>query len=132
MRLEPGFTAGGQRAATKRALAAAVLAAASALMAAPVRYGATLCVTLGDAIPSCGPAVIEVATTGNVQVQVSDIVYRLRAKPGWSAVTVSQGAMQIDGFDARVEWKRGALHFTDASKQMRYEVRMAGPLPDSK
>src|SRR5689334_134064 len=103
----------------------ALTLAASASLAAPQpgRYEATLCVGTATQPTSCGPASLAVGADGGVSVQVSDIVYRLRLRSGAAAVVVTQGATQIDEFDADAGWTGTTLRFVDADKQTRYEVR---------
>lgn len=91
------------------------------------RYDATLCVSQAAQAPSCGPAEVDVRPGGNVRVQVSDIVYRLRVRTGHAAVVVTQGVMQIDEFDAGAEWAGTSLRFVDADKQVHYEVQVGQP-----
>jgi hypothetical protein len=91
------------------------------------RYDATLCVSHAAQAPSCGPAKVDVRPGGNVRIQVSDIVYRLRLSTGQAAVVVTQGAMQIDEFDAGTQWSGATLRFADADKQVRYEVQVGQP-----
>lgn len=109
------------------ALALACFAVAAGAAPAAGRYEATLCVSNAARAPSCGPAEVDVRPGGNVRVQVSDIVYRLRVRTGQAAVVVTQGAMQIDEFHAGAEWAGTSLRFADEEKQVRYEVRV-GPL----
>lgn len=118
-----------------RALAAAIaFTSVSAALAAPEagRYAATLCVSSSAQTPSCGPAEVDVRSDGNVRVQVSDIIYRLRVKTGRAVVVVSQGTMQIDEFGAGAEWTGASLRFADAQKQVRYEVQVGEPRRTSK
>ena len=91
---------------------------------APGRYEATLCVSHADETASCGAAELDVGSSGNVRIQVSDIVYRLRLRTGSSAVVVMHGAMQIDEFATGAEWAGASLRFTDAEKRVRYEVKV--------
>ncbi|HEX7441538.1 MAG TPA: hypothetical protein VF319_15730 [Caldimonas sp.] len=106
-----------------------MLAMLAPAAAAPTvgRYDATLCVSQAAQAPSCGPAELDVRPGGNVRVQVSDIVYRLRVRTGQAAVEVTQGAMQIDEFDAGAQWAGASLRFADADKQVRYEVQVGQP-----
>src|SRR6187455_1205093 len=80
--------------------AAGILAAPAIAAPAPGRYDATLCVSSAALASSCGPAEVDVRSSGAVWVQVSDIVYRLRISPAQSVAVVTQGTMQIDEFDA--------------------------------
>jgi membrane-bound lytic murein transglycosylase B len=105
----------------------ALLAAASAAGAAPAapgRYEAQLCVaTQPDAAPSCGAAEVEV-TAARISVRIADIVYRLALKPAQLDVETMHGRMQIDEFSAPYEWEGATLRFSDAAKDVRYEVRI--------
>ena len=107
--------------------AAGVLAATAVAAPAPGRYDATLCVSSAALAASCGPAEVDVRSSGVVWVQVSDIVYRLRISPAQSVAVVTQGTMQIDEFDASAEWSGSSLRFADADKQVRYEVQVGAP-----
>ena len=108
---------------------ASAIAGAAIAAPAPGRYDATLCVSSAALASSCGPAEVDVRASGAVWVQVSDIVYRLRIRPGQAIVVVTQGTMQIDEFDAGAEWSGSALRFADADKQVRYEVQVGAPRP---
>jgi len=107
--------------------AAGILAAPAIAAPAPGRYDATLCVSSAALASSCGPAEVDVRSSGAVWVQVSDIVYRLRIGPAQSVAVVTQGTMQIDEFDAGAEWSGTSLRFADADKQVRYEVQVGSP-----
>ena len=107
--------------------AAGVLAATAVAAPAPGRYDATLCVSSAALAASCGPAEVDVRSSGAVSVQVSDIVYRLRVSTAPSVVVVTQGTMQIDEFDAGAQWSGSSLRFADADKQVRYEVQIGSP-----
>ena len=118
----------------RHAVAAAALlglaAAASARAEPPAagRYDAQLCVTLGAAAPSCGPADAQVLRGNRVLVRISDIVYRLQLHSSQADVVMMHGALQIDGFVANYEWAAGpALEFVDADKQTRYALRLGAP-----
>jgi TRAP-type mannitol/chloroaromatic compound transport system substrate-binding protein len=112
----------------RRAVWAAGILATSAVAApAPGRYDATLCVSSAALAASCGPAEVDVRSSGAVWVQVSDIVYRLRISTAPSVVVVTQGTMQIDEFDAGAEWSGSSLRSADADKQVRYEVQVGSP-----
>jgi len=110
---------------------AGLLIASSATAADPPaagRYDAQLCVTLGAAAPSCGPADAQVQRGNRVLVRISDIEYRLQLHSSQADVALMHGAMQIDAFVANYEWAAGpALEFVDADKQTRYELRLAAP-----
>ena len=99
-------------------------AAASAMPAAPGRYDAELCVaTRPGAAPSCGAAEVEV-TPARISVRVADIVYRLALRPAQLDVATMHGQMQIDEFSAAYDWDGTTLRFSDAAKDVRYEVRI--------
>ena len=105
-------------------MALAAVAAAAAVPAAPGRYEAELCVaTRSDAPPSCGAADVEVAP-GAIAVRVADIVYRLAIRREQLDVATMHGAMQIDEFSAAYLWEGTVLRFSDADKDVRYEVRI--------
>ena len=109
------------------AVTAGLIASTAVAAPAPGRYDATLCVSSAALAASCGPAEVDVRSSGAVWVQVSDIVYRLRISPAQSVVVVTQGTMQIDEFDAGAEWSGTSLRFADADKQVRYEVQIGSP-----
>jgi hypothetical protein len=102
------------------------LAASQACAAPPAagRYQASLCVALGAAEASCGPADAEVFRGNRVLVRISDIVYRLKLNSSQAEVVLMHGAMQIDEFIAVYEWEGATLAFVDADKRMRYELRL--------
>ncbi|HSC62377.1 MAG TPA: hypothetical protein VLD35_01990 [Caldimonas sp.] len=103
---------------------AAASAAAGAAPAAPGRYDAELCVaTRPQAAPTCGAAEVEV-TPARIDVRVADIVYRLALRPAQVDVETMHGQMQIDEFSAAYEWDGATLRFSDAAKDVRYEVRI--------
>ena len=106
-------------------LALAVASAAvGAAPAAPGRYDAELCVaTRPQAPPTCGAAEVEV-TAARISVRVADIVYRLALRPAQVDVETMHGQMQIDEFSAAYEWDGATLRFSDAAKDVRYEVRI--------
>ena len=109
---------------TAAAWLALAAGAAVAAPSAPGRYDAELCVaTRPEAAPSCGAADVEVAP-GAVVVRVSDIVYRLALRPRQLDVATMHGAMQIDEFSAAYLWDGTTLRFSDADKDVRYEVRI--------
>jgi len=99
-------------------------AAAAAAPAAPGRSEAELCVaTRREAAPSCGAADVEIAA-GAISGRVSDIVYRLALRREQLDVAMMHGAMQIDEFSAAYLWEGTILRFSDADKDVRYEVRI--------
>ncbi len=114
---------------TRRRDLAPVLAAALALPAAaappqPGRYDAQLCVaTRADEAPSCGAAEVEVSGR-RLSVRVADIVYRLALRSAELDVETMHGRMQIDEFSAAYQWTGDTLRFSDAAKNVLYEVRL--------
>jgi hypothetical protein len=102
----------------------AASAAAGAAPAQPGRYDAELCVaTRPQSPPTCGAAEVDV-TPARISVRVADIVYRLALKPAQIDVETMHGQMQIDEFSAAYEWDGTTLRFSDAAKDVRYEVRI--------
>ncbi len=105
-------------------LIALAAAAAAAAPSAPGRYDAELCVaTRPQAAPTCGAADVDV-TPGKISVRVADIVYLLALHPAQLYVETMHGAMQIDEFSAAYDWQGTTLRFSDADKDVRYEVRI--------
>jgi hypothetical protein len=107
--------------------AAASVAAVSAQPAPSLqggRYAAQLCVaTRADATPTCGAAEVQVAGQ-RLSVRVADIVYRLALRSAELDVQTMHGAMQIDEFSAAYAWDGDTLRFSDAAKNVLYEVRL--------
>ena len=99
------------------------LAQASAAPAAG-SYAAELCVATSNAVPSCGPAVVDLQASGAARVRVSDFVYRLKLNSSQIEVALMHGAMQIDEFVAAYEWAGNSLQFVDADKNARYELKL--------
>lgn len=89
------------------------------------RYAGELCVQTGDGAENCGPAELEFGA-GLLRVQVSDIAYRLKLGGSRAEVVLVHGTMQIDVFPADYQWMPRGLRFTDAEKNVRYEVRWTG------
>ena len=111
-----------RRSAALIALVAA--SSAGATPAAPGRYDAELCVaTRPEAAPTCGAAEVDV-TPARISVRVADIVYRLALKTAQLDVETMHGQMQIDEFSAAYDWEGTTLRFSDAAKDVRYEVRI--------
>ena len=105
------------------ALAAAAFTA-NAAPATPGRYDAELCVaTRPEAAPTCGAAEVEV-TPARISVRVADIVYRLALRTLQLDVETMHGQMQVDEFSAAYQWDGTTLRFSDAAKDVRYEVRI--------
>lgn len=106
-----------------------IATAAGAVGPAPGRYEATLCVGTAAAPVSCGAARFELRPDGQALVRVADVVYRLHLRPAQLDVATMQGTMEIDEFSTAYEWQYGRLLFTDADKNVRYEVRIGAKLP---
>ncbi len=108
----------------------ALLVAAAAQAAPPAgRYDARLCVATRAGAPECGPAHVELRNARQAQVRVSDVSYSLTLHSSQVEVVLKHGAMRIDGFTAVYEWQGSALHFVDADKGVRYEVRLGDRRP---
>ena len=106
------------------ALLALLAATGMAAPAPPGRYDGELCVaTRPQAAPTCGAADVEV-TPARISVRVADIVYRLALKAAQLDVETMHGQMQIDEFTAAYDWDGTTLRFSDADKDVRYEVRI--------
>src|SRR3954447_25998155 len=104
-----------------------VLATAAALAApsGPGRYEAELCVaTQANAAPTCGAADVEIAAGSLMLVRIADIEYRLALHGDKPDVQTMHGKMQIDEFSAAYLWDGTTLRFSDADKDVRYEVRV--------
>lgn len=94
----------------------------------PGRYdGAQLCVANGDASPTCGGVELEWRHARRARLRVSDVAYTLVLRTSQVDVTLQHGAMQIDAFTAVYDWDGDTLRFTDAAKNVRYEVRSGRP-----
>jgi hypothetical protein len=103
----------------------AALAVANANAApAPGRYDAQLCVATSEAAPSCGPAQVDWRSGQRVQVQISDVVYRLKLRSSQLDVVLMQGSMQLDEFSADYAWQGDTLQFADRDKGARYELQL--------
>jgi hypothetical protein len=100
--------------------------AAAAQPAQSGRYDAQLCVaTRADEAPTCGAAEVEVEVAGRrLNVRVADIVYRLALRSEELDVETMHGRMQIDEFSAAYQWAGDTLRFSDAAKNVLYEVRL--------
>lgn len=113
----------------RRSLPAAALWLASlGALAAPPALGLSsgeLCVSVASAAANCGPVEVRWRDRSRAQVQLSDIVYRLRLHSSQVEVTLMHGSMQIDGFTAPYEWQGEVLLFDDLMKRTRYELRPA-------
>ena len=111
------------------ALLALVAVGAVAAPAEPGRYDAQLCVaTRPQAAPTCGAADVDV-TDSAIRVRVADIVYRLAMRAAQLDVETMHGALQIDEFSAAYDWQGTTLRFSDAAKDVRYEVRIGARRP---
>jgi hypothetical protein len=113
------------QAAVSAALAAGV--ASTGAQPQPGRYEARLCVRLGDASPSCGPAAAQIQQGNRLRVSISDIVYQLKLHSSQADVVLMHGTMQIDEFVAAYEWHGPTLAFVDADKRTRYELSLRPP-----
>lgn len=90
----------------------------------PGRYeGAQLCVAHADAAPACGGVELEWRNARRARLRVSDVAYTLVLHTSQVDVSLQHGAMQIDAFTAAYDWDGETLRFTDAAKNVRYEVR---------
>jgi len=87
------------------------------------RHAAQLCVTTAAAVPSCGPAQVDLRRDGSARVRVDDVVYRLQLHSSQVDVVLMHGAMQIDEFTVPYEWVGRSLQFNDEERKVRYEVR---------
>ena len=97
----------------------------------PGRYRGEMCVATGPAAANCGAVQVFLSRPGptqRLQVRVADIVYHVALHRGELDVVLMHGAMQIDGFSARYEWRGRTLEFSDPDKPVRYRVRLD---PDS-
>jgi hypothetical protein len=116
------------RLAVSAGFAVAFWSAVSSAQPAPApaggRYDAQLCVaTRADAPATCGAA--EVQVTGRaLNVRIADIVYRLALRSAELDVATMHGAMQIDEFSAPYAWDGDSLRFSDADKNVQYELRL--------
>jgi hypothetical protein len=106
------------------ALAIGLVSLAAAAPPASGRYDGRLCVATGTADPECGPAAITVRGRRELQVQIADIVYRLRLHSSQLDLVLMHGTMQIDGFTANYEWEGRTLLFSDPDKPVRYRVTL--------
>lgn len=106
------------------AVATVLVAGVAAAQPRSGRYDAQLCVRLGDASPSCGPAEVQLQQGRRLRVSISDIVYRLQLHSSQADVVLMHGAMQIDEFVAAYEWKGSTFAFVDADKRTRYELNL--------
>ncbi len=104
----------------------AALAVTATAAPAPGHYDAQLCVaTRPAAVPNCGAASVKLRSGGRIEVRVADIVYRLSLRASQLDAVTLQGRMEIDEFSAAYEWRGEVLRFSDADKNVRYEVRLA-------
>jgi hypothetical protein len=87
-------------------------------------YDASLCVTVGQAPPNCGPAVVSWAG-GIARVRLGDFAYVLWLYPRRIEVALMQGEMQVQEFKATWQWQgRDRLLFKDDGRNTRYELRL--------
>jgi hypothetical protein len=110
---------------TAAGLAAMASAAAATAAPAPGRYDGELCVRTAAAEPGCGPAAATLGANGELRLQLSDIVYRLKLRSSQLDMVLMHGNMQIDGFSATYEWQGDVLVFADPDKAVSYRVRLA-------
>lgn len=89
--------------------------------------GAQLCVANGEAAPTCGAVELEWRHAKRARLRVSDVAYTLVLRTSQVDVTLQHGAMQIDAFTATYDWNGGTLRFTDAAKNVHYELRPGRP-----
>lgn len=95
------------------------------------RYDGRLCVTTAAAPQQCGLAEVVLLHGDRVTVRISDVRYELALQGGRVDVGLLHGNMQIDGFSGVYAWEgagsKAVLHFVDAEKKSRYEVRFTEP-----
>jgi len=91
------------------------------------RYDGQLCVTTAVGPQQCGLAEVILLSGDRVTVRISDVRYELKLQGGRVDVVLLHGNVQIDGFNGNFAWKGAGvgamLHFVDAEKKSRYEVR---------
>ncbi|MEP6875973.1 MAG: hypothetical protein ABI887_16565, partial [Burkholderiales bacterium] len=58
------------------------------------RHAAELCVANASAVPSCGPAQVELRRDGSARVRIDDLVYRLQLNSSQVEVVLMHGAVQ--------------------------------------
>ena len=107
-------------------LSVLAIGAAAPLAAQPPfgRHDGELCVAIGAAPASCGPAQIDLHP-GMLRLRIDDIVYRLHLRDRDVEVVLMHGAMQVDDFTVPFDWAGDVLRFEDAPRAARYEVRFA-------
>ena len=92
------------------------------------RYDGELCVSTAAQPPNCGAVEAWLFNgSGNAQVMVSDIIYRLSLKDGWLDLMLVHGQMPIDRFSAAYRWSGDVLRFTDIDRSVHYSIRFADP-----
>ena len=109
---------------------ATILSGCAGLSQAPPdgRYEGELCVASAAKPPDCGAVEAWLFNgSGNAQVLVSDIVYRLSLKDGWLDLMLVHGQMPIDRFSTSYRWSGDVLRFTDAERSVHYSIRFADP-----
>lgn len=87
-------------------------------------YDAQLCVAVAATPAQCGPVTAQIDETGQAEVRLDDIVYRLQVRGDQLGVALFHGTMQIDGFFARYQWAGTKLAFSDPEKGARYELKL--------
>ncbi|HET6598391.1 MAG TPA: hypothetical protein VFG60_00395 [Burkholderiaceae bacterium] len=109
--------------------AAALLLAALASTAAPAAkpepgiYDGEFCVATSDVAPRCGPAQLELLSSGTAAVRVADLVYVMQMSGSDIAVVLMQQGMQLDEFTVPFEWVGRRLQFYDRARSTNYELR---------
>ena len=105
---------------------AVALTGCASLSQAPLNgiYEGELCVATGSGASNCGAAEVWLFN-GNVQVQVSDMVYRLALNEGWLDLMLVHGQTPVDGFRAPYQWAGHVLRFTDLDRAVHYRIRFA-------
>ncbi len=112
-------------------LAAWATAAPAPARPAPGLYHGELCVASSNAPPGCGPALLELLSTGTAAVRVADLVYVLQMSGSDIAVVLMQQGMQLDDFTVPYEWVGRTLQFYDRTRNTSYELRFP-PVPTEK
>ena len=92
------------------------------------RYEGELCVASAAQPPDCGAVEAWLFNgSGNAQVMVSDIVYRLSLKDGALDLMLVHGQMPVDRFSTSYRWSGDVLRFTDSERSVHYSIRFADP-----
>jgi hypothetical protein len=104
-------------------LAAPASTAAPAAKPEPGIYNGEFCVATSDAAPHCGPAQLELLSSGTAAVRVADLVYVMQTSGSDIAVVLMQQGMQLDDFTVPFEWVGRRLQFYDRARSTSYELR---------